>query len=384
MLEKALGEDAIPAITTSIRQRADEDRATALLWRDGRAAEAIERKIAAGEFLLVAGGEKPVIERTANLWLERRQANRDDPDYSLHVETKTNAEARAVSLAIRERQRVLGELGPDLKEVQAFDGNTGERYAMQLGNGDKVRLFDRVYDANTPGRTRLLANNGEVVTVTGIVDIGMVVRNDFTGAEGTIAWRKLQQERGGPVRAAYGTAATLATSQGATRTETIFSMPHGSTGIDGFNAYVADSRRIGRGYIVASEGAERRQITARRPIGTFEPIRQADVIRNIGENLSRQPQKTNAMELLGQAASFHRGALRDLQMGSEPGERRRSHERDSHPLRHAHAYALHRLDLSPAIERVIEYARELGQRLVHRQEIEGPRHEQSRGLGLSR
>jgi hypothetical protein len=79
LLEQALGEGAVPAIMSTIRQRAEDDRITATLWRDGRAAEAIERKIGSGEFQLVTGGEQKVIERTADLWLERRQANRDDP-----------------------------------------------------------------------------------------------------------------------------------------------------------------------------------------------------------------------------------------------------------------------------------------------------------------
>jgi hypothetical protein len=268
--------------------------------------------------------------------------------------------------------------------VQAIDGNTGERYAMQLAIGDKVRVFEpRVYDANTPGRTNLVATNGQQLTVTGVTETGIAVRNDVTGAEGTMAWRRLQVEREGPVRLAYAAAATIATSQGVTRSETIFAMPGGSAGIDGFGAYVADSRRVGRGYIVANEAAERRQITLRRPIGSFEPIRTADIVRNIAENLSRQPERTNATELLERSDRVHRGAVRGLQMGSEPGERRRSHDREG-LFRRAHAYALLRIEQSPAVQHVIERVQDLSRRLVLRREHEGPQHEQGRYMGLSR
>jgi ATP-dependent exoDNAse (exonuclease V) alpha subunit len=40
LLEKALGKDAIPEILTSIRQRTERYRETALLWREGKAPEA--------------------------------------------------------------------------------------------------------------------------------------------------------------------------------------------------------------------------------------------------------------------------------------------------------------------------------------------------------
>jgi hypothetical protein len=74
-------------------------------------------------------------------------------------------------------------------------------------------------------------------------------------------------------------------------------------------------------------------------------------------------------------------------MGSEPGERRRSHDREG-LFRRAHAYTLHRIELSPSVQHVIDRVHELSRRLTHRRaiehEIEGRRHEQGRGLGLSR
>jgi hypothetical protein len=74
---------------------------------------------------------------------------------------------------------------------------------LPLAIGDRVRLFDRVYDANAPGRKSVLGSNGDVVTIRELTDQGMIVRN-HTGAEGLVAWRKIQAHQGDPVRLTYG------------------------------------------------------------------------------------------------------------------------------------------------------------------------------------
>jgi hypothetical protein len=160
-----------------------------------------------------------------------------------------------------------------------------------------VRLYDRVRDAQTPGRKPVLANNGEVVEIRQLTDKGMVVRND-AGVEGLIGWRKIQAHQGAPVRLNYGYAMTVDTAQGSTATEHIHALPAGSQAVQGFKAYTAASRHERTTWIVVDEASERRQLASRSMLGQRPQIREADVWRNIGENLSRQPQKASALDVL--------------------------------------------------------------------------------------
>jgi hypothetical protein len=170
-----------------------------------------------------------------------------------------------------------------------------------LAVSDRVRLYDRVHDARVPGRKTVLANNGEVVEIRELTDQGMIVRND-AGAEGLVAWRKIQARQGAPVRLTYGYAMTVDTAQGSTATEHIHAMPAGSHAIHGFKAYTAASRHERTTWMVVDEASERRHLASRSMIGQRPDIREQDVWRNIGENLSRQPQKASALDMLHRMA----------------------------------------------------------------------------------
>ena len=73
---------------------------------------------------------------------------------------------------------------------------------MKLAVGDRVRIFDRVYDP--VDRRRALASNGDVVEVMQIREDGMRVRNLNTGAGGLLAWNKIRSREDGPLRLAPG------------------------------------------------------------------------------------------------------------------------------------------------------------------------------------
>jgi hypothetical protein len=75
-------------------------------------------------------------------------------------------------------------------------------------------------------------------------------------------------------------------------------MPAGSHAIHGFKAYTAASRHERTTWIVVDEASERRHLASRSMLGQRPEIRELDVWRNIGENLSRQPQKASALEML--------------------------------------------------------------------------------------
>ncbi len=168
---------------------------------------------------------------------------------------------------------------------------------MPLAVGDRVRLFDRVHDARVPGRKSVLANNGDVVEIRQLTDQGMIVRND-AGVEGLVAWRRIQARPDAPVRLTYGYAMTVDTAQNSTATEHIHAMPAGSQASHSFKAYTAASRHQRTTWIVIDEASERRQLASRSMLGQIPDIREADIWCNIGENLSRQPQKASALDML--------------------------------------------------------------------------------------
>jgi ATP-dependent exoDNAse (exonuclease V) alpha subunit len=298
LLRKAVGDDVIPQILTSIRQKTEREREIASLFRAGRAAEALEMKQQDGTAELVAGGRQATVQRVAQLWRERIEANRADPEFKLTVSTPTNADAREIGAAIRVERRRAGELDDDAKVIDATDRN-GETYRLALAVGDRVRLYDRVHDARVPGRKTVLANNGEVVEIRELTDTGMIVGND-AGVEGLVAWHKIQASRDAPVRLTYGYAMTVDTAQGSTATEHINALPAGSHAIHGFKAYTAASRHERTTWIVVDEASERRHLASRSMIGQRPEVGESDVWRQIGENLSRQPQKASALDMLHQ------------------------------------------------------------------------------------
>jgi hypothetical protein len=122
---------------------------------------------------------------------------------------------------------------------------------------------------------------------------------------------------GRPVRLTYGCAMTVDTAQGSTATEHIHAMPAGSQAIHGFKAYTAASRHERTTWIVVDEASERRHLASRSIIGHRPEIREPDVWRNIGENLSRQPQKASALDLLHRMAETPRQEQqRNLRQGA--------------------------------------------------------------------
>ena len=112
LLAKAVGDEAIPKLLTSIRQQTARGREVAAMFRDGRAVEAVSAMREDGQVHLVAGGPAPVVQRTTELWRKLTDANAANPDYALLVMAPTNAQAREVGMAIRANRRAAGEIGP--------------------------------------------------------------------------------------------------------------------------------------------------------------------------------------------------------------------------------------------------------------------------------
>ena len=329
LMRRALGEGAIPEIATTLRQRTDEEKLTTGLFRDGRAAEAIERKRTDGTAILVAGDHTAVVERVAALWRERIEAGAE-----VTVSAPTNADARAVALAIREQRRTMGQVGADLVSVDAtsrsrFNAGVGEDYEMRLAVGDRVRLYERAtatfVATDGSGRTTHgnIGNNGSVLEVRGITPEGLMLRN-AAGREGLVRWETLRDQESGRIRLGWGDALTIDAAQGSTVGRHILAMPSGSAGVNGYQGYTAGSRHRDETLLVVGDAAERREIAARRPRGDFRPIGEGDVWENVARNFSRKPERSSALAFLDRAVNVRRGTVRTFQGELERMERRQA------------------------------------------------------------
>ncbi len=148
LLRKAVGAEAIPEILTSIRQKTEREREITSLFRAGRAVEALEMKQQDGKAELVAGGRQATVQRVAQLWRERLEANRADPEFKLTVSAPTNADAREIGAAIRAERRRAGELGDDVKILDATDRN-GDTCASTIACMMRVSPAARPSSATT-------------------------------------------------------------------------------------------------------------------------------------------------------------------------------------------------------------------------------------------
>jgi hypothetical protein len=323
LLRRALGDDAVPELGSSVRQKDLEEQETVLMFRNGQTDAAIQRKAANGTFQAIPGSYREVIEKVALLWQERREANRDRPDFTVTVSAPTNAEAHDISLAIRAHRRAAGEISVDKMTIAATDGQGDRSYSMALAEGDRVRLFRRMNATFVEtGHSGNIGQNGTVLEVARVQQDGLTLRTK-AGKEGFVPWARFRDENG-RVQLAYGDALTTHTAQGSTVTEHIHAMPSGSRLVTAFGAYTSGSRHREQSFIVTSEGAERAEITGRRPLGDRRAIVASDVLANVTRNLSRQEEKESAISLIERAVDLRRGTIRTVQAAFQSMEERKA------------------------------------------------------------
>lgn len=305
LLRTEFGEQAVPEVKETIRQRRERDRTVAGLFREGEAAKALDMKREDGTVEIVPGSRQDAIRRVAELWRERREAL--GPDAVLTVSAPTNADARDVSLEIRKARRDMGQLGPDIgKPIKAVD-QLGARYELPLAVGDRLRLFDTVGARMEGGPGGVLGRNGTVVEVREVRRDGLVLRSP-RGRDGFVPWDKLRDEATGRIRLGPGEVQTINAAQGITSTEHINVLVSGTQAVNAFQAYPAESRNRETTWMVLSEGVERRQVASKRPLNDPRGIHAADLWENAAKNLSRQPEKQNATALLRGARDLERKA----------------------------------------------------------------------------
>jgi hypothetical protein len=357
---RALGSEQIPEILTTRRQQTARERQIAGLFREGRAKEALDMKRADGTAEMAPGGYRETVARIAKLYSKRLRETGEAPT----VSAPTNADAHAISEAIRTERRAIGKLGPDRKRIQAIDRD-GRTYDMALAVGDRVRLFRSTRARFANGRVANIGRNGSVLEILEISTDAFAVRNLKTGTEGRIAWEELAG-RNGKLLLAYGDVLTVNTAQGLTTREHIYALPAGSQAVTGLQAYTAGTRHRQRAYLVTSEVAERGEIRNRRPLNDLREITADDKWANVARNFSNQPEKDIAIGMLERVERIRRGTVRQFPRNLQIAEQRAMRGQAPAQVHEALARRRAELALKPVLQRVAGYARELQTKINRR------------------
>ena len=347
LLRKALGTDAVPELESTVRQKRDRDKETSLLFRQGDAATGLERLREDGHTVLVQGGHRQAVEAAADLWQARHAANADREGYTLSASAPTNADARMIGAAIRERRQTAGQLGPDEVTVRATD-QTGSEYLLALASGDRVRLFARTH-ASMGGKSGNIGHNGSVLEVERVQADGLHLRNT-KGNSGFVKWETLHDPHSGRVRLTYGDVLSIDAIQGITSTEHIGTLASGSQAATGFKAYVALSRARETSYLVVADGMERSEILGRRAQGADVTITEGQVWENVARNLSRQQEKELATDLIERANSTYAGTVRSLATAFQPLQQHTAYTGGEPPLHRAFKQRRDERDVAGAAE----------------------------------
>ncbi len=328
LIRQALGEEAIPTIDTSIRQRQQSERKLAQMFRDGHALQALAIKHADGTAMLVPGGRAATADRVAELW--------EKSGGQATVSTDSNASVHEIGAAIHQRRQAAGEIGADRITI----------HGLALTEGDRVRVRDRLHDAETKGRARVLANNGDVVTIREIHQRYMVVEN-ARGDVGTVLWSKTKNGL------AYGYSGTAHLMQGVTSEQHIHAPLDGTRSANSFSTYVGMSRHKDKATLVLNEAAIRREISKTQIAGVYQPISQDEIWLQAGKDMSRQPLRGSATEMLSRVTERRRGTVRDYVKAMDA------------PQRQEHGLAqtqYQRIKLEQVVDRVMHFAMELRQK----------------------
>jgi hypothetical protein len=303
ILYRILPKASLPTLLTTIRQETARGREIAGLFREGQAAEALAMKRVDGTAMLVGGDQGQVVDRIAELYLQRRDILLGSGDRrGVTISALTNADAADISQAVRARLKARGEIGNDEVVYQAID-QRGETYDLPLATGDRVRLF-RQTAAIIDGKRGTIGDNGDVVEIVGRTEHGLRLR-DRKGRVGDVEWRRLLDPETKRLFLGFGHALTIDSAQGITSAEHINALPRGSAGITAFKAYTAESRHISQVWTMVSEAAVHEAVKTSRPLGDDKPITIDDLWDQVANDMSQKPYKSLAIDLLSQLRRDH-------------------------------------------------------------------------------
>lgn len=308
LLTKVLPKGTLPFIETTVRQDTVREREIATMFRRGDATQALALKRADGTARLVGGDYDQVVERIADLYIERRDVLRAAGSRrGITISALTNEDAGTISRAVRERLKRRGEIGEDEIVVPAImptGDRRGEHHDLPIATGDKLRLFRRVRGRPLmpPGsKTKspspiAIGNNGTIVTVIERRDDGLVLEG-MKGRRAFVSWDRLTDEKTGRILLGHGHALTIDSAQGVTSDEHINALPRGSANITAFKAYTAESRHVRRSYTMISEAAVLESVKMSRALGDNTPITVADLWDRVAKEMADRPAKANAHDV---------------------------------------------------------------------------------------
>ena len=316
ILRRVLPKAALPELLTTVRQETERGREIAGLFRgtdlgpeatlkerqEHRLAEvtqALGMKRDDGTVLLVGGDQDQVVERVADLYMERRDilraAGGRAPKLGVTISALTNEDAADISRAVRARLKARGEIGGDERTYEAVD-QRGEVYDLPLATGDRVRLF-RKTAARIEGKPGFIGSNGDIVEIVSWTERGPVMRNS-DGRVGEVQWRRLMDSRSDRLLLGFGHALTVDAAQGITSGEHINALPRGTAGITAFKNYVAESRHASQVHTIISEVAVFEAVKHSRAMGDARPITSEGLWERVAEDMSYKPYKALAMDLV--------------------------------------------------------------------------------------
>jgi conjugative relaxase-like TrwC/TraI family protein len=297
LLEYVLPEDVMPFLGATVRQKTKRGRTIAGHFREGEAAAALKLKREDGTAKLIGGDLDQVAERIASFYLQRRDILRArGNNRGITISVPTNADAAAISHAVRDKLRSRGEITGADTILKAID-QRGEHYDLPVAQGGRVRLFRKTWTRFTDGSHGFLGNNGDILDVIAVAPATITLR----AVDGRIAMvdhDALREEQTGRILLGFGHAMTIDSAQGITSTEHINALPRGAANLTAFKAYVAESRHTDAAWTMIGEAGVLEAERLSRAIGDTTPITTEDLWKRVGSDMSEQKRKSLAVELM--------------------------------------------------------------------------------------
>jgi len=332
LLRRVLPKLSMPEVLTAVRQKSARDRAIAALFRSGEAARAFSMKRDDSTAELVDGDYDQVVQKIADLYIERSDAlAAQDPALGVTITALTNAEAGDISLAVRDRLKARGQIGADEAVYKAvlYRGEKPEFFNLPIATGDRLRLY-RKTSVEVDGKRISLGSNGDIIEVVGKNASGLVLRNT-RGLAAAVDWKTLSDKATGRLLLGSGRAFTIDAAQGmSTKGEHINALPRGTAATSAFKMYTAESRATGRTHTLISKGAVLSAVQRSRALGDRTPITEVHLWRRVEKDASDKPYKALAIDLLAKARPQRDQAIVD---------RLKSHKRLDDAVRSSPAFA---------------------------------------------
>lgn len=277
--------EAIGAVelSTIVRQREAWARQAPMAFARGDARPALDAFAERG-LLQMCDGPRATVEALADRWQQLADAR---PDESVLVTAKTNAEVRALSAALRNRQRQRGIITGPETAIEAVDAS-GNPHVLRIAAGDRIRFLAR--------NDALRVVNGteaRVIAVETDQDSAIRISAETDGRSFSFSPDDIADDRG-RARISSALAATIALSQGLTVDRCVVWL---SSRFDRHDAYVAASRARETTEFFVDRRALDRELDEAGSQSTSPDIG-PERMAHLAARLSRISIKTNALDVI--------------------------------------------------------------------------------------